>query len=216
MAIEAFNNQTALLPTATTAAGDLDVTDSTGTLLANGAYNTVNSALVGQFSSFTLSNVIYGATNVGSATLTATINGVNFTGSVLGGANTATLSNGSTFIKIGMTAIALTNAGTTSTSQAQLAKDFTNTVIQKTSVVNGVNFAGTRLAGAVGAAATGNAMTRLSSNNASISNFAYAGNLGSGKHQHHTVQVNGEQFTATGVKDIAAGTIAFQSADNQC
>lgn len=213
-AIEAFNIKTGATNKGTAAAGTLDITDSSGGVLADASYLSVNSALIGQFTSFKLSNVIYG----GSATLTATINGVDFSGSITDGATTGLLKNGNTYINLGFTAIDLTDAGTTNVSQAQVGKDFADTVIQRVSLVNGVDFAGTRLAGAVGNAAYGIGTTRLSSNNAVISNFQYVGNTSAADTSTLSVQINGKTFTASGVKDAvasAAGKIVFASDDSQ-
>lgn len=215
VAIQAFNIQTGA-SSAGTGAGQLDVTDSLGTVLANSQYLNVSSSLVGQFDSFKLSNISYGST--GSATLTATINGMEFTGTVRDTNTSAILQSGSTYIEIGFTAVSLTNAGTASNSQAQLYKDFQNTVIQRTNAVQGVDFDGTRLEGAEGAAATGVAMARLSSSSMDIGTFTYAGNSGAANTSRITVDINGQQFAATAVLDAIAtgnGKLTFSSADNQ-
>lgn len=212
--LQAFNTQTGA-SAAGTAAGQLNITDSTGALLTTG-YDTVNKALVGQFSSFVFSNVTYGAAAAGSATLTATINGVQFTGAAQGAATSVTLNNGSSYIKIGTAALSFANANATQLSATTLTNSFANVAIQATQSIQGVDFTGTRLAGAIGSANYGTAGTRLTSLNASISNFAYAGNTGAANTSQITVQVNGQTFTASGVKDaLAAGTINFTSADNQ-
>lgn len=193
--------------------GFFDVTDSTGTLLAS-SYDSVNSALYGQFSSFRLSNVVYGAGS-GSATLTASINGVEFVGTVSDGADTALLRNGSTYINLSITAIDLTDAATSAVSEAQIGVDFRDTVIQRVGVVSGASFAGTPLDDVIGGT-VGIGALRLSSNTAVISDFKYAGNLGAADTSTLTVQINGQTFTATNVvDDIDAGTIAFQSDDFQ-
>lgn len=193
--------------------GFLDVTDSTGNLLTS-SYDSVNSALYGKFSSFKFSNVVYGD-GTGSATMTATINGVEFTGSVSDGATTALLRNGSTYINLGVSEINLNDAATTAVSEAQVGVDFRDTVLQRVSIVNGANFAGTPLDDVIGGG-TGIGALRLSSSNAVISNFAYAGNLGGADTNSLSVQINGQAFTATNVADdIDAGTIVFQSDDFQ-
>jgi len=209
-------------------AGTLNITDSGGTTLANGAYNTINGALYGQFSSFSLTNVVYNATAANqSATLNATINGVTFSGSITGASTNATLSNGSTYIKIGLgttvpnavaSALSLTNQATADNSIAGLTKAFSNTFIQRTSSISGVDFTGTRLTGAIGGTTTGIAQARLNSTNAVISNFQYAGNTGAVDTSRLTVQINGQTFTAATVRDAittAAGAIVFESADKQ-
>ena len=209
-------------------AGALNITDSGGATLANGAYDTVNGALYGQFDSFTLTNVVYNATAANaSATLNATINGVTFSGSISGTSTNATLNNGSTYIKIGLgitvpnaaaSALLLTNQATADNSIAGLTKAFSNTFIQRTSSISGVDFTGTRLTGAIGGATTGIAQARLNSTNAVISNFQYGGNTGAANTSRITVQINGQTFTAAAVNDAltsAAGAIVFESADKQ-
>jgi flagellin len=206
-------------------AGALNFTDSSGTTLANGAYDSINGALYGKFENFKLTNVVYNATAAdASATLTATINGVSFSGSITGASTNALLNNGSSYIKIGLGAatnaaaavVALTNAGTVQNAEAGLNFAFSNTYIGRTSSITGVDFSGTKLQGAIGAGATGVAMARLYSTNAVISDFKYEGNLGVADTSRITVNINGQSFAATGVKDaLAAGTIAFQSQDGQ-
>ncbi len=210
--IQAFDN-TGADNSGTGSLGDLDITDSSGTLLT-GSYDSVNSALIGQFSSFQYSNIIYGT----SATLTATINGVQFTGSVSDGDGTALLHNGSTYINLGLGTggVALTDATTAQNSIAKISDGFKNTYIERTSTVTGANFDGTRLYGATGSTTTGLASTRLYSANANISDFAYAGNSGGTDANILSVKVNGQTFTATGVKDaLAGGVINFASTDGQ-
>jgi len=211
--IEAFLVTDGSSAAGTGTAGFLDITDSTGTLLAS-SYEAVNSALYGQFSSFKFSNVIYGA-GTGSAVLTASINGVEFTGSISDGASTALLRNGSTYINLGISTIDLTDAGTAANSEAQIAVDFRDTVLQRVSVASGVSFAGTALDDVVGGG-LGIGSMRLSNVNSVISSFQYAGNLGGADTNILTVQINGKTFTATSVKDdINAGNIVFQSDDFQ-
>lgn len=211
--IEAFSAEDGSSLAGTAAAGTLDVTDSEGNLLTSN-YESVNSALVGSFSSFKFSNVVYGA-GTGSATMSATINGVTFTGTVSDGDATALLRNGSTYINLGISTVDFTDAATTAVSEAQVGVDFKNTVLQRVSVVDGANFAGTALDDVIGGA-LGIGSLRLSSTNAVISDFRYGGSTGADQ-SILTVQVNGQTFTATGVSDdiSAGGTIAFQSADYQ-
>ena len=214
--------------------GAIQFTDSSGNILANGAYASVNSALQGQFSNFSFSNVVYSATaGSGSATLNATINGVTFSGAVTNtaGALTALLNNGSTYIKISLASSAatavpgtavgagnlnLTDAGTTQQALQFITKSFSDTYIQRTSGVTGVDFSGTALAGTTGGTA-GIAQVRLNSSNAVISNFQYTGNTGAANTNTLTVQINGQTFTASTVKDaLSAGqAIVFQSQDEQ-
>lgn len=211
--IEAFSKEDGSTLAGTAAPGTLDVTDSEGNLLTSN-YESVNSALVGSFSSFKFSNVVYG-TGTGSATMSATINGVTFTGTVSDGDATALLRNGSTYINLGITAVDFTDAATTSVSESQVGVDFKNTVLQRVSVVDGANFGGTALDDVVGGT-LGIGSLRLSSTNAVISDFRYGGSTGADQ-SILTVQINGQTFTATGVSDdiSAGGTIAFQSADYQ-
>ena len=209
-------------------AGALDITDIGGTVLANGAYDTINGALYGQFSKFSLTNVVYNATAANaSATLNATINGVTFSGSITGASTSALLNNGNTYIKIGLgitvpnaaaAPLLLTDQATADNSIAGLTKAFSDTYIQRTGSVQGIDFSGTRLAGVIGSASAGIAQTRLNSTNAVISNFAYAGNTGAADTNRLTVQINGQTFTAQTVNDAitsAAGAIVFESADKQ-
>jgi len=214
-------------------AGMLDITDSGGTVLADGAYNTINGALYGQFSKFSLSNVVYNATpGNASATLSATINGVTFSGSITGTSTDALLNNGNTYIKIALgatpngstKALNLDNQASADSAIAGLTKSFSDTYIQRTSSVQGVDFNGTRLGGAVGVitvagnATAGIAQARLNSTNAVISNFAYAGNTGAADTNRLTVQINGQTFTAQTVKDNISTTnavIVFESSDKQ-
>lgn len=210
--IESFNITDGTSMAGTATPGFLDITDSTGNLLTS-SYESVNSSLYGQFSSFKFSNIIYG-TGTGSATLTATINGVEFTGSIADQADTALLRNGSTYINLGITAVDLSNAGTASVSESQIGVDFKDTVLQRVSIVGGASFAGTALDDVIGGG-TGIGSSRLSSVNTVISDFRYAGNTGAGNNTL-TVQINGRTFTATAVPDdINAGNIVFQSEDYQ-
>jgi flagellin len=193
-----------------TAAGEAALVDSndsaTAAALTNSAYNAVNSAVSGKFTSFKYSNVVYGATTAGSATLTATIGGVNFTGTVKGTDTTAIISNGSTYIQIAFTAADFASDAAANIGEQQMYEDFKDTSFMRTSVVQGVNFADTALEGVVGANA-GIAMARLSDGSkADISDFRYVQNTGTDSTL--AVTVNGKTFTATGVADtIAAGDI---------
>ncbi len=214
-AIEAWDTATGLNRRGFAAAGNLDVTDSGGTILTDAAYLNVSSALYGQFSSFKISNVTYGAT--GTATITATINGVDFTGNVTSGATSALLNNGNTYIKLGTSAITLTNAGTVALAQANLAKDFATTAIGRAQVLTGTDFSGTSLAGTTGIAGAGAIAVRTYSSDVSISNFRYVGNASAANTSILSVDVNGQTFTATTVEDAqaAANKIIFTSSDSQ-
>lgn len=220
-AVQAFNIRSGATLAGTAAAGQVQFVDSAGTALVDAAFLGINTAVSGQFDDFKFSNIIYGAGAAGSATLTATINGVEFKGTVTGGTTTATLQNGSTYIKVSYSAsvATFTNAGTAALAQTQIGQDFRDTVIQRTMVVNGVDFNGTRLQGAVGTAAVGGVMAlRISASDAVINNFAYVGNGGAADTSILSVQVNGQTFTARNVEDAisnANARITFLSEDNQ-
>lgn len=222
VAIQAFNRVTGAAASGPATAGNVDVTDSTGTLLSNSAFNNVDPTLAGGISNFTLTNVNFGT----SATITATIGGIEYSGTYTNGATSAVLSNGNTNVRIATgtsagaaTALNISDAAAVASSAAGLNNVFSNTQIQRTQVVGGVDFTGTALSGVTGTAASGGIVTaRLNSNVANISNFRYAGNTGAPDSSVLTVEVNGQTFTATGVRDnlsSANGTIVFQSADNQ-
>lgn len=215
-AIQAFSLATGAILNGSAAAGKLDVVDSAGTVLANGAYDGVNTAVRGKFSKFDITDVVYGV----AAKVTATINGVDFSGTVATGATTATLQNGNTFLKLGVTALTFTNAGTVEAAKATLSNDFRNTSIQSVVQVQGVDFGGTRLAGTKGSATAGIAMARLNDpTRADIRNFAYAGNTGAANSNILTVEVNGKTFTARSVLDLmddtAAATYTFEDGAGQ-
>jgi flagellin len=215
-AIQAFASADAATPGTSRAgvgtAGFLQLTDSTGTVLANAQYDTVDASVYGQFSRFQFSNVNYGAAGTGSATLTATINGVQFSGNVVSNAAaTAILQNGNTYINVALGAVTLTDASSTALAEANITNLFSTTVISRASTLQGVNFEGTALDGAIGIAATGNATLRLNtSGSVDISNFQYVGSTNAANSNTLTVQINGQTFTATNVNDqIAAGTLQF-------
>ncbi|MDX2095111.1 MAG: flagellin [Alphaproteobacteria bacterium] len=213
--IEAYNTQTGAATRGVAAAGSLNVTDSGGTLLTNAQFANVNSSLSGGLSNFKISDVVIGV----SATFSVDIGGLTYTGNYVNAATSVLVSNGNTFVNLGVAAIGLTSVSDAETGIAAAAKAFANTSIFRNLGVTGVDFTGTRLAGVTGTAADiGIAGLRLSSSDAVISNFQYAGNTGAANTSRITVDINGQQFVATGVKDaIATGTgrIAFQSADAQ-
>ncbi len=203
-AIQAFNASSGASLAGAAAPGQLQLVDAGGAPLANAAFNTVNSAVSGKFSDFSLTNVNIGV----SATLTATINGVEFSGTVANGATTATLTNGNTSIQLGLTAVSLANAGAVATSEATISNDFANTSILRTTNISGVDFSGTRLAGAVGAPATGNASVRLDdTSSVSISNFRFVSS-GGANNNTLAVDINGKTFNASGVRDTVDDTTA--------
>jgi len=213
VSIQAFTTNTGVASVAnnTSVLGNINVTDSSGTTLANAAYMSVDTNLVGKFTNFAISNVNYGAANVGTATITATINGSTYTGTVTAGASaTAVLQNGNTYIKVGLGTVTLTDSASASNTQANINQGFANTSITKVSVVQGVNFNGTTLNGDIGS--TSQFVTaRLAQNGSlNVSNFAYVSNTGANTNTL-TVQVNGQTFTSTNVKDslTAGGTLQF-------
>lgn len=220
VAIQAFNSQTGATASGGTNGGDLQVTDASGNVLSNSAYNSVDSTLGGHISNFTLTNVNYGS----SATITATVGGVQYSGTYAAGATSAILSNGNTNILIttGTTAGAATpldisDSAAVASSQAGLNNVFANTDVQRVQTVDNVDFSGTSLAGATGGTSS-IATARLDTDKAVISNFQYVGNNGTANSSTLSVQVNGQTFTATGVSDSVGGansSITFQSADNQ-
>ncbi len=216
VAIQAFNSQAGTLNNVTNTAGNLIVTDSTGTLLANNAYLGVDSSLYGQFSSFSFSNVTYGAVGTGTATLTATINGTTYTGNVVSAnaSTTAVLQNGNTYIKVGLGATSFVDQAATDNTATSIKAAFANTTIASVQQITGDDFSGTTLAGISGTATHGIATIRLTNGGAAdISDFEYV--AGSAANANTlTVQVNGQTFTATNVKDqiTANGSLQFSDA----
>lgn len=210
-AIEAFNLTAAGAAQAAngTALGNLTVTDSTGTTLANAAYLGVDSNLVGKFSNFAISNVTYGAT--GTATLTASINGSTYTGTISNAGTTAILQNGNSYIKVGVGTVSLTDSAAAANTLANINQGFSNTTIANVNVVNGVNFQGTALAGDIGNASSFVTARMDTTGSLNISNFQYISNTGAVNTSTLTVQVNGQTFTAVNVKDAitANGTLQF-------
>jgi flagellin len=218
VAIQGFNTQTgALANVITGAAGGVQITDTAGTLLAGVQYLGVDASAYGQFSKFEFSNVTFGAVAAGSATLTATINGVNYTGNVLGAATNgfARLQNGNTVISVGLGTVDFSNGSTTESTRATIASAFQNTTIARVQSIAGVDYAGTTLTGITGTGTGGIANVRLTNNGqADISDFQYVSNTGAANTNTLTVQINGQTFTSTGVKDsiTAGGTIQFSDA----
>lgn len=224
-AIQAFNVQSGVSLNGAAAAGDVRLSTSAGAALSNAQFLEVNTSVSGQFESFKITDVTYGALAAGSATITATIGGIEFSGRVTGttaapAVQNFILSNGNTNIQfhVGATALDFTNAGTASVSEQTLADTFRTAGFYRSSVVQGVDFRDTALEGATGLAGVGTAATRLMSSNAVISNFQYAGNTGVADTNRLTVDVNGQTFVATGVDDLiqsAQGKFVFQSDDAQ-
>lgn len=224
VAIQAFGNTTAAAPGALRTyaianAGTLQLVDSSGVAVANGGFDTIDASVYGQFSNFEFTDVNYGAVGVGSAKLVATLNGVEYTGSVISNATQATaiVSNGNTRIQLALGNVTLTDAGAVNVAKNTLIQTFSSTVIARNSVISGVSFEGTRLDGASGIAATGNASIRINtSGNVDIRDFKYVSSGSTANTSIITVQVNGETWTATGVNDlIGAGTLQFVDAGRQ-
>ncbi len=220
-AIQAFSNLTGLTR-ATTGAGDVQIVDSTNTLLANAAFSGVNTSLNGTISNYKVSNVTYGVGTAGSGDISVTIGGVDYTGRVQGNAATQSINlvNGNTTLRFSLAAATFdfTNSATTNLSIQTFETAFQPVAFARTQTIDGVNFDGTRLEGAIGIAGTGIASARLYSNTAVISNFEYAGNTGAANTSRLTVLINGTTFVATAVNDAqttAAGKITFQSEDGQ-
>lgn len=217
-AVQAFNYLTGVSAQGT-AAGQLQFVDSANTILANGAYTGVNTAISGNIESVKISNVTYGVGALGSADITVRIGGVDLTGRVVGGSTNFVLTNGNTRVQFGTAALDFTNAATSDFGQQTLADSLRQVVVQRTSVISGVDFAGTRLVGANGVAGTGIAMVRLNSNNAVISDFRYVSNIpNSANSSVMAVTINGQTFSASGVEDLIDTTnsrIVFQSDDGQ-
>lgn len=217
--IEAFNSSSGVTLRGTGAVGTLDVTDSAGTVLANAQYATVNTSLAGTLTHFKISNVNIGV----SATFSVDIGGVTYSGNYANAATSVSISSGNTYLKLGLgAAISLASQAAAEGGMATVRAGFVNTAIYRSVGITGVDFQGTRLAGAVGSGAAtatiGLAGARLTSANAVINNFRYVSNTGAANSSTIAVDINGTTFTATGVKDAiatGAGRIAFQSNDAQ-
>jgi flagellin len=197
------------------AAGNLDIVDSTGTLLTNAQYGDVNTSLSGKLSNFKISNIVLNT----SATISVDIGGLTYTGNYANAATTVRVRNGNTYVALGLAAIPLATVAQAETGLAANTRSFSDTVIFRNLGVTGVDFTGTALNGASGTATNiGIAAARLSSNSAVINSFQYAGNTGIADSSRITVQVNGQTFISTGVEDVinaANGRLAFQAADGQ-
>ncbi|MES2984508.1 MAG: flagellin [Pseudomonadota bacterium] len=217
-AVQAFDLNTGGSRAGTGSSGFLQFTDSSGVVLTNSAYDNLDGSVYGQFSKFEFSNVTYGAVGTGAATLTATLNGVQYTGNVVSHATAATaiLRNGNTYINVALGGVTLTDAGTQATATNNITNLFSTTVIARTSTLQGIDFEGTALDGAIGSTTNGNGSIRLFTNGqADISDFQYVSNSGVADTNTLTVQVNGKTFTASGVKDTIAtanGAIQFVGA----
>lgn len=215
--VQAFNTATGsavLSNTLTGAAGGIQLVDAADTLLANTAYLGVDASIYGTFSSFSFSNVSFGATTAGSADLTVELNGVSYTGRVTGAAadGVVTVSNGTNNIRLGLGTVNFADQASTDSTRATIADAFSTVSIARTYNVSGADFVGTTLEGVVGTAANGVATARLNNGGSlSISNFQYQGSTGAANTSILTVQINGETFTSTGVDDniTAGGSLQF-------
>lgn len=205
--IQAFNRLTGASMAGTAAAGRLQLVDSTGAVLANGAYDDVNESVYGSFSDFKFSDVVYGTTGRGYATLTATLNGVEYTGRVVSAATTrVTLTNGNTRLNMNLGTVNLTDGGRTEFSLNSIQDAFKNTVIARTNVLNDVSFAGTRLNGAVGTSTRSIANIRLTTGEmVDIGKFEYLGNRNAANSNTIAVTINGTRFIADNVRDLISG-----------
>jgi flagellin len=193
--------------------GTLQFVDSNNAALPAALYDTIDASVSGQFSKFQFSNVSYGAVGVGTGTLTATINGVDFVGNVVSAAQgTTTLRNGNTYIQMALGNVSFADASSTQLAQNNITNLFSFTTIMRTSTVQGVDFNGTRLAGAIGNATSGNASLRLNTNGpVDISDFKYEYNTGAANTSFISVMINGQKFTANNVNDAinAGNTLMF-------
>lgn len=204
-AFEAFNISTGAAASTTGTAGNLIFVDDDNVAIADSAFKNINQSVYGSIGKFSLSNVV----NTVSATLSVEINGLTFTGSFGDGATDITLSNGNTNIMFTTTAFDLTDSSTAAGSLATINTEFANVAIAQTHSVEGVSFAGTRLAGVTGNAASGTPMLRLTDmSDTSIKNFQYVSNTGAANTNILSVEVGGETFYATAVADApAAATV---------
>jgi flagellin len=215
--VQAFNTATGsavLSNTLTGAAGGIQLVDAANTLLANTAYLGVDASIYGTFTSFSFSNVSFGATTAGSADLTVELNGVSYTGRVTGAATdgVVTVSNGTNNIRLGLGTVNFADQASTDSTRATIADAFSTVSIARTYNVSGADFVGTSLEGVIGTAANGVATARLNNGGAlSISNFQYQGSTGAANTSILTVQINGQTFTSTGVDDsiTAGGSLQF-------
>jgi len=215
--INFFNIDTGALRTYAVAnAGTAQLVDATGAVLANNEYSTVDASVYGQFSKFEFSNISFGAVGTGSANLTATLNGVQYSGVVLSNATAnAILQNGNTFIQVALGNVTLTDSASVQLATVNITNQFSTTQIGRVSTLQGVDFEGTRLDGAIGTAGTPVASIRLANNGqADIGNFAYVSNTGAANTSVLSVVVNGETWTSTGVQDniVAGGNLTFRKA----
>lgn len=211
--IQAFHSVTSASLAGIAAAGRLQFVDSNGVLLTDAAYSDIDTSVHGSFDSFTFSDITYGGTGIGRATLNATLNGQQFSGRLVAGNNIRViLSNGNTNIQMHVGNINLQNSASAQNSAALVATRFQFTTIARTSSISGVNFTGTALAGAIGNATTGIANIRLDSGElTSIGNFQYLSNRNTANSNTISVEVNGKLFVADNVRDqITGGILQFR------
>lgn len=201
---------------AAAAAGSISFVESDGTTpIADEDFLQINTGIFGKFDNFRSSNLIEGV----SLDISVEINGIEFSGTYVDTATDVVVSNGSTRMLLTMTgAITLTDQGTANAGLGELRQDYANSVIQRTSLVQDIDFSGTRLMDVVGTAGNGGiSMVRVSDpSRLDIGNFQYVSNGGADANVL-TVQVNGQTFTAVGVTDaIADGDVLmFEGGDGQ-
>jgi flagellin len=219
-AIEGFDILTGSSRSNVLAPGNIRITDSGGTTLADGAYLDVSNDVYGQFSKFEFTGVTYGAIGVGSGTLNATLNGVVYSGTVVSSAGNTNvvLGNGDTYLRLSLGPVDLTSEGAQEFTTGNITNLFSTLTITRTSIIGGVDFEGTAMDGAIGLAERGNATIRISeSGPIDISNFRYLGSSGTANTNVLAVTINGRDFVATTVRDRIAenafgtGTLQFKS-----
>lgn len=207
-AIQAFDTLAGTVKGTVATIGHVALVDATNTALVDSAFLGTDSSVYGQFSSFKFTNVNYGATTAGSATLTAVLNGVEYVGTTAGsaGATSVTLVNGNTRLRLGVGTLSFDNASSTETTRATIADAFLTTTIMRVNAVSGVDFTGTAMEGVIGAGTSGVANIRLASNGAvDISDFRYVSSGTAADTSLITVKVNGQTFTSNNTDDLITG-----------
>lgn len=201
---------------AAASAGSISFVETDGTTaITDEDYLQVNSGVYGKLENFQLSNLVEDT----SADISVDINGITFKGTYSDGDTDVMVKNGNTRILLTMTtAIATTDMGAANAGLGALRQDYANTIIQRTSLVQGVDFSGTRLMDVAGLGTNGGiSMVRVTDpTRLDIGNFQYVSNGGTDDNTL-TVQVNGQTFTATGVTDaISDGDVLmFEGGDGQ-
>jgi flagellin len=201
---------------AAAAAGSVSFVETDGTTpIADEDFLQINKGVYGKFENFQSSNLIEGV----SLDVSVEVNGITFTGTYVDADTDVVVSNGNTRMLLTMTAaITLTDQGTANAGIGELRQDYANSVIQRTSLVQDIDFSGTRLMDVVGTAGNGGiSMVRVNDpSRLDIGNFQYISNGGADANVL-TVQVNGQTFTATGVNDnVTDGyVLMFEGGDGQ-